>query len=228
MQIDILTLFPEIFSSYLEQSLLGKALTKRLVTIARHDLRNWATNRHQRVDDRPYGGGPGMILMVEPVVAAVEAIQTGGGQPGELVLLTPQGARLSQPIVEELARQPRLVLLCGRYEGFDERIIDILNPRQISVGDYVLNGGEVAAMVVIDAVIRLVPGVLGHELSSHDDSFSSGNRGIEYPQYTRPREFRGHAVPEVLMNGNHQEVESWRREQSALRTKLNRKHVNHE
>ncbi len=222
MHIDVLTLFPGIFDSYLEQSLLGKALAKGLATIARHDLRNWAANRHQRVDDRPYGGGPGMILMVEPVVAAVEEIQSQGQAPGELVLLTPQGTRLDQVLVEELAGQPRLVLMCGRYEGFDERIIDILNPRQISIGDYVLNGGEVAAMVVIDSVIRLLPGVLGHEMSSRDDSFSSGNRGLEYPQYTRPREFRGLAVPEVLVSGNHREVDQWRRDQSALRTQATR------
>ena len=235
MRFDVLTLFPEMFPGYLGQSLLNKALERRIVQVQLHDIRRWAAGKHKQVDDRPFGGGPGMVLKVEPVVECVEAVcaETGwrpetGGRAGEtpeagrLVMLTPQGRRLTQGVVEELARQPRLVLLCGRYEGFDQRVTDILQPDEISVGDYVLNGGEVAAMVLIDAVIRLVPGVLGDETSSVDDSFSTGNRGLEYSQYTRPREYRGHEVPEVLLSGDHEAIARWRNEQSFLKTKQRR------
>ena len=235
MRFDVLTLFPEMFPGYLGQSLLNKALERRIVQVQLHDIRRWAAGKHKQVDDRPFGGGPGMVLKVEPVVECVEAVcaETGwrpetGGRAGEtpeagrLVMLTPQGRRLTQGVVEELARQPRLVLLCGRYEGFDQRVTDILQPDEISVGDYVLNGGEVAAMVLIDAVIRLVPGVLGDEASSVDDSFSTGNRGLEYSQYTRPREYRGHEVPEVLLSGDHEAIARWRNEQSFLKTKQRR------
>jgi tRNA (guanine37-N1)-methyltransferase len=174
------------------------------------------------VDDRPYGGGPGMVLRVEPIVECVEDVQRQGDDPGKVVLLTPQGRRLTQEGVEELAKAGRLVLVCGRYEGVDQRVIDILRPDEISIGDYVLNGGEVAAMAVIDAVIRLLPGVLGHEDSSVDDSFSQGNRILEFAQYTRPREYRGYEVPEILLTGNHEEIARWRREQSIQRTKQRR------
>jgi len=174
------------------------------------------------VDDRPFGGGPGMVLKVEPVVECVEEIRTIAKPEGRVVLLTPQGRRLDQKVVEELVTTERLILLCGRYEGFDQRVIDILQPDEISVGDYILNGGEVAAMTVIDTVIRLVPGVLGDEKSSVDDSFSRGNRMLESAQYTRPREYRGHSVPEVLLSGNHEAIARWRREQSYLRTKQRR------
>jgi tRNA (guanine37-N1)-methyltransferase len=257
MRFDVLTLFPEMFSGYLSQSLLNLAIERRLVEVHLHDIRDWATGRHRVVDDRPYGGGPGMILKPEPVVECVEAVQVGcaaptcqhppaerGAQqtqndsaesegkndktrigkldPGHLVMLTPQGRRLNQPIVEELAQYKRLLLLCGRYEGFDDRVRQVLQPDEISIGDYVLGGGEVAAMVVIDAVVRLVPGVLGHEQSPWDDSFSGDVRLLEGPQFTRPREYRGLTVPEVLLNGNHNEIEHWRREQSLQKTRERR------
>lgn len=218
MRFDVITLFPDMFPGYLQQSLLGKAIQQGLVDIHLHDLRKWATDKHNRVDDRPYGGGPGMVLMVEPVVRCVESLRSVGDDPGLLVMLTPQGELLRQPVVERLAENRRIILLCGRYEGFDQRATDILKPLELSIGDYVLNGGEVAAMVTIDSVIRLVPGVLGDENSSIDDSFSTGNRLLEYPQYTRPREFRGESVPEVLVSGDHAAIEQWRREQSIQRT----------
>lgn len=222
MRFDVLTLFPDIFSGYLGQSLLNKAIERELVDVAVHDMRRWSTDKHQKVDDRPYGGGPGMVLCVEPVVKSVEEIQETGDAPGRVVMLTPQGRSLNQKVVEELADEKRLLLLCGRYEGFDQRVTDILQPDEISIGDFVLNGGEVAAMVLIDSVIRLVPGVLGDETSAVDDSFSEGNRLLECAQFTRPREFRGHAVPDVLLGGNHEEIARWRREQSYLKTRQRR------
>jgi tRNA (guanine37-N1)-methyltransferase len=221
MQFDVLTLFPAIFDGYLGQSLLKKAIDAGLVDVKLHDIRRWSRDKHQKVDDRPFGGGPGMVLRAEPVVECVEAVQQMG-LPGRVVVLTPRGRALNQRTVEELAAQERLLLLCGRYEGFDERIFDILKPDEISIGDYVLNGGEVAAMVVIDACIRLVPGVLGDETSSQHDSFSSANRLLEFPQYTRPREYRGHTVPEILLNGNHEQIARWRREQSYVHTRRRR------
>ena len=254
MRFDVLTLFPEIFSGYLSQSLLKLAIERGLVQVNLHDVRDWAAGRHRVVDDRPFGGGPGMVLKPEPVVECVEAVQAGrpaparvgnenteeieraangGGvtkvagvldqlDPGHLVMLTPQGRRLTQPIVEELSRHKRLLLLCGRYEGFDDRIRQILEPDEISIGDYVLGGGEVAAMVIIDAVVRLVPRVLGDEQSPWDDSFSSDDRLLEGPQYTRPREYRGLSVPEVLLGGNHEQITRWRREESIRKTRERR------
>ena len=222
MQFDILTLFPEIFSGYVSQSLLSKAIESGLVQIDLHDIRNWTLDKHQRVDDRPYGGGPGMVMQVEPVVECVEAVQKIGESPGQLIMLTPTGKPLNQRLVEELVQRPRHILLCGRYEGFDQRVVDILNPLEISIGDYILNGGEVGAMALIDSMIRLVPGVLGDEQSSQDDSFSTGNRLLEFPHYTRPREFRGHTVPEVLLSGDHGEIAQWRQEQSLQRTRERR------
>ena len=218
MRFDVLTLFPEIFSGYLGQSLLKLAIERGLVEVRLTNIRDWAKGRHKVVDDRPFGGGPGMILKVEPVVECVEAVRASDPDPGHLVMLTPQGRRLTQPIVEELARHKRLVLLCGRYEGFDDRVRQLLEPEELSIGDFVLGGGEVAAMVVIDAVIRLVPGVLGHEESAANDSFSGDNRLLEHAQYTRPREFRGLTVPEVLLGGNHEEIARWRLEQSLQKT----------
>jgi tRNA (guanine37-N1)-methyltransferase len=222
MRFDVLTLFPAIFEGYLGQALLKKAIDAGLVSVQLHDIRNWSRDKHHKVDDRPFGGGPGMILQVEPVVECVEAVRQLAPQPGRLILLTPQGRKLDQTVVEELSREERLTLLCGRYEGFDQRVIDILQPDEISIGDYILNGGEAAAMVVIDAVIRLVPGVLGDEESNQQDSFSEANRLLEFAQYTRPREFRGHAVPEVLLSGNHEQIARWRREQSYLHTRKRR------
>lgn len=222
MRFDVLTLFPEMFPGYLGQSVLKRAIERGLVEVRLHDIRDWAEGRHRSVDDRPFGGGPGMVLMVKPVVECVEAVRKEREEPGHLVMLSPQGRRLDQSIVEELAAKRRLLLLCGRYEGFDERVKLILEPDEISIGDFVLGGGEVAAMVVIDAVIRLVPGVLGDERSSGDDSFSGEERLLEGSQYTRPREYRGYTVPEVLMSGNHQEIARWRKQQSIERTRRRR------
>src|SRR5436305_5733507 len=218
MRFDVLTLFPEIFSGYLTQSLLKLAIDKGLVEIHLWNVRDWAEGKHKSVDDRPFGGGPGMVLMPGPVYAAVEAVQAMAPEPGLLVMLTPTGERLTQPVVKELAGHRRLLLLCGRYEGFDERIRQGLNPVEISVGDFVCNGGEVPAMVVIDTVVRYVPGVLGDPESLAEESHAEAGR-LEYPQYTRPRVFRGMAVPEVLLSGNHQEVARWRREQSEARSR---------
>ena len=219
MRFDVLTLFPEIFRSYLGQSLLHKAIENKLVETALHDIRQWSDDKHGRVDDRPFGGGPGMVMQAKPVVECVEAVQAMGNVPGNLIMLTPTGRKLDQQLVEELVGMPRHLLLCGRYEGFDQRVSDILKPMEISIGDYILNGGEVAAMVLIDSMMRLVPGVLGDEHSSQDDSFSSGNRLLEFPQYTRPREFRDLEVPPVLLSGDHQAIARWREEQSLKRTR---------
>lgn len=219
MRFDVLTLFPEIFSGYMTQSLLKLAIQNGLVDIRLWNIRDWAEGKHKSVDDRPFGGGPGMVLMCEPVFAAVEAVQRESPKPAELILLTPAGERLTQPLVRELSRSPRLMLLCGRYEGFDERIRLGLQPREISVGDFVCNGGEVPAMVLIDTVIRYVPGVLGDESSVAEESHSEGPGRLEYPQYTRPRSFRGMTVPEVLLGGDHGAIARWRREQMDQRSR---------
>ena len=208
---DVLTLFPGLFDGFLGESILSRAIQSELVRVNRWDIRDWAEGKHKPVDDRPFGGGPGMVLMAPPVVAAVEAVQGMAEAPGRLIALTPQGRRLDQSWVAELAREPRLILLCGRYEGFDERIFETLKPEPLSIGDYVLSGGEVAAMVVIDAVMRLIPGVLGDAESALDESFGPDG-GLEYPHYTRPREFRGRAVPEILLSGDHAAIARWRRE----------------
>lgn len=211
LRFDLLTLFPALFDGFLNESILKRAIDKGLVEVHRWDLRDWAEGKHKQVDDRPFGGGPGMVLMAPPIVAAVEAVQASSEPPGRLLALTPQGRRLDQDRVRELARESRIVLLCGRYEGFDERIFETLEPEQLSVGDYVLSGGEVAAMVVVDAVMRLLPGVLGDAESAIDESFGPDG-GLEYPHYTRPREFRGRAVPEILLSGDHAAIARWRRE----------------
>src|SRR5438445_2437275 len=217
MRFDVLTLFPEIFQGYLSQSLLKLALERGLVEIHLWNLRDWAKGKHKSVDDRPFGGGPGMVIMAEPVFAAVEAVRPLAEDSGELVLLTPAGERLTQAVVRELAGHRRLLLLCGRYEGFDERIRLGLRPREISIGDFVCNGGEVPAMVVIDTVVRYVPGVLGDADSVMEESHSDPGR-LEYPQYTRPRVFRGMAVPEVFLRGDHEAAARWRRAQSKARS----------
>ena len=222
MQFDVVALFPEVLAGYLGQSLVRQAIDRQRIGVRLHDLRDWAKDKHRTVDDRPFGGGPGMIFKVEPVVECVEAVQEMGSRPGHVVLLTPRGRRLTQEVVEELARHQRLVLVCGRYEGFDQRVVEILEPDELSVGDYVLGGGEVAAMVVIDAVARLVPGVLGDDRSNKDDSFSRPGRTLEYAQYTRPRDYRGHQVPEVLLHGNHPEIARWRAQQSLKTTQQRR------
>ena len=215
---DVLTLFPGIFEGFLSESVLKNALERELLSIRLHNIRDWADDKHSSVDDRPFGGGPGMVLKVDRVVPCVEAVQKNDPEPGRLISLTPQGKPLTQPLVEELAKERRIVLLCGRYEGFDERIIQILHPEEISIGDYILNGGEVAAMVVIEAIMRLIPGVLGDEESNRDDSFSRSNGLLEFPQYTRPREYRGLEVPEILLSGHHGEIAKYREEQSRLQT----------
>lgn len=223
MRFDIVTLFPAIFDGYLTQSLLDKAIRGGLVEIDCHNLRDWSEDpKHHKVDDRPFGGGPGMLLQVGPTVGCVESVESMDPRPVRRLMMTPQGRRLDQRLAEDLATSPRLLILCGRYEGFDQRVVDILQPEEISIGDFVLNGGEVAAMVVIDSVVRLLPGVLGDELSSFEDSFSRGNRLLEFPQYTRPREFRGHTVPEVLLSGDHQQISRWRTEMSRERTRQRR------
>ena len=218
MRFDVLTLFPEIFQGYLTQSILKLALDKGLVEINLWNIRDWARGKHKSVDDRPFGGGPGMVIMPEPVYDAVEAVRQQGPESGLLVMLTPAGERLTQDLVRELAGQRRLLLLCGRYEGFDERIRLGLKPREVSVGDFICNGGEVPAMVVIDTVVRYVPGVLGDADSVTEESHSAPGR-LEYPQYTRPRVFRGMEVPEVLLSGNHEAIAGWRREQSEARSR---------
>jgi len=216
MRIDVLTLFPEVFHRFLATSVVGRAVERGLVSIRCVNFRDWATDRHRTVDDKPFGGGPGMVLMCGPVFQALERLEAEGGDPPSRILLTPQGERLTQSLVDELARKPRLILLCGHYEGFDERIRTGIDVREISIGDYVLSGGEPAALVLIDAVVRLLPGALGDETSAADESFVDGT--LEYPQYTRPREFRGMGVPDVLLSGDHGKIAAWRREQSMERT----------
>ncbi|MCC6510768.1 MAG: tRNA (guanosine(37)-N1)-methyltransferase TrmD [Pirellulaceae bacterium] len=217
MRFDIITLFPDIFAGFLSESLLSKAIEAGLVEVHLHDLRAWSKNKHHKIDDRPYGGGPGMLIQVEPVVECVESVRPLCSDPGQLILLSPTGQRLNQALAGELTATGRLILLCGRYEGFDQRILDILQPRELSLGDFILNGGEVAAMAVIETTIRLIPGVLGDERSHQEDSHSTQG-WLEFPQYTRPREFRGLTVPEVLLNGNHREIAAWRADQSRRRS----------
>lgn len=217
IRFDVLTLFPEIFSGYFTQSLLKIAIDAGLVTVKTWNIRDWAKGKHQKVDDRPFGGGPGMVFLPQPVLDCVEAVQRETDAPGRVVMMTPAGRRLTQPVVSELATGPRYLLLCGRYEGFDDRIRQLLDPLELSIGDFICNGGEVPAMAVIDTVIRLIPGVLGDGESATDESHSTPGR-LEYPQYTRPREFRGLEVPEVLLNGDHAKVSKWRDEQSKIRS----------
>jgi tRNA (guanine37-N1)-methyltransferase len=221
MRFDILTLFPELFDSYLEQGLLKRAIRNELVEVHRWNFRDWATDKHASVDDRPYGGGPGMLIGCDTVFQCVEHVQEVTPQPGKLIMLTPQGKTLNQRLAQELSKEPQLTLLCGRYEGFDERIRIGLEPMEISAGDFITNGGEVPAMLIIETVIRLIPGVLGDESSAKYDSFSESGL-LEYPQYTRPQNFRGMEVPEVLLSGNHQEIARWRHEQSLQRTRERR------
>jgi tRNA (guanine37-N1)-methyltransferase len=218
MRFDVLSLFPDLFQGYFTQSLLKLALDKGLVEIHLWNLRDWAKSKHKSVDDRPFGGGPGMVIMPEPVYDCVAAVQAKAAEPGQLVMLTPAGRRLDQTLVRELAAYRRLLLLCGRYEGFDERIRLGLRPLEVSIGDFICNGGEVPAMVVIDTVIRYVPGVLGDETSAIEESHSEPGR-LEYPQYTRPRSFRGMDVPEILLSGNHPAIARWRKDQSEARSR---------
>jgi len=215
MRIDILTLFPEIFAAPLQASILGRALREGVAEVHVHDIRTYAKDKHQVVDDYAYGGGPGMVMKPEPLAAAIEGVRAMAG-PGRTVLLTPQGRLLNQSIVDELAREPRLILVSGHYEGVDERVREHFVDDEISIGDYVLSGGEFAALVIIDAVVRRLPGTLGSAESLLEESHSDGL--LEYPQYTRPAEFRGWRVPDILLSGNHGEIARWRRRQRVLRT----------
>jgi tRNA (guanine37-N1)-methyltransferase len=221
VRIDIFTLFPQMFQSVLSAGLFKRATDRNLVRINTHNIRDYTHDRHHTVDDYPYGGGAGMVLKPEPIFEAVETIksdirQNEGVDKIPVILLTPQGRLFSQAIAQELAQQSHLILICGHYEGVDERVAGYLATDQISIGDYVLSGGELAAMIVAEAVTRLVPGVLGSAESTIDDSHSTGL--LEYPQYTRPDIFRGWAVPEVLLSGNHAQIAKWRREQAIART----------
>lgn len=220
MRINVLTLFPEVFVPFVETSISGRAVEAGLVEFAFTQLRDFAEDKHRRVDDKPLGGGAGMVLACGPVFRAVEHIESRSGPGLVKVLLTPQGERLSQPLVRELARADELLLICGHYEGFDERIRLGLGVREVSIGDFIVSGGESAAIALIDAVVRLLPGALGGEASTHEESFEDGL--LEYPQYTRPRVFRGMAVPEVLLSGDHARIAAWRREQAVERTRRRR------
>jgi tRNA (guanine37-N1)-methyltransferase len=217
MRIDILCLFPEMFASPLNQSIVNRARERGLVNIAIHDVRDYTHDKHHTVDDYPFGGGPGMVLKPEPIFEAVEVIkQQLDVSEMPIILLTPQGRLFSQSVAQELALHPNLMLICGHYEGLDERVCEHLATDEISIGDYVLSGGELAAMVVVDAVVRLIPGVLGSQDSASSDSYSNGL--LEYPQYTRPQVYRGWSVPAVLLSGDHGEIAQWRRHQAILRT----------
>jgi len=217
VRIDAFTIFPAIVEGPLRGSLLGKAIEAGIVDVRVHDIRAFATDKHRQVDDEPYGGGPGMVLKPEPVFAAVESLGEGTKR---VIVLSAAGRRLDQSLVRELAKEPWLVLISGRYEGVDERVVDGLPAEEVSIGDYVLSGGEIPALVVLEAVTRLIPGVVGKEESLERESFEDG--GLDHPHYTRPSEFRGMAVPDVLLSGNHAEVERWRREAAEEKTRRNR------
>jgi tRNA (guanine37-N1)-methyltransferase len=220
MRIDILTLFPEMFESPLNHSILKRARDRGIVDIVFTNIRDFAPDKYRKVDDAPYGGGPGMVMMCTPVFDCFEHVEKLSPEKGRVILLTPQGQKFNQPKALELSKENRLILISGRYEGFDERIRTGLDAEQISIGDYVLSGGELAAMVVIDAIVRLLTGALGDEESSKDESFSSGL--LEYPQYTRPEDFRGMKVPDILLSGDHAKIAQWRRQQALERTRKNR------
>ncbi len=215
MIVDVLSIFPGMFGAPMSESIVGLARERGLLELRCHDLREWTHDRHRSTDDAPYGGGPGMVMKPEPIFEALDAIQALEDDPGFVIFLTPSGQRLTQDLVQSLAERERLVLVCGRYEGFDERVMTRAD-LELSIGDYVLTGGELPAMVLVDAVARHVPGVLGDDESANDESFSDGL--LEYPQYTRPQEFRGQRVPEVLLSGDHAKIAAWRREQSVRKT----------
>ena len=221
LRIDIVTILPDVFEPYLSEGMLRIAREKGLLEVHVHNLRDYATDKHNSVDDRPYGGGPGMVMMPAPIFAAVEDIEGKADVRPRLLLMTPQGRTFDQQAAAELSREQRLMLISGRYEGFDERVRIGLGAEEISIGDYVLTGGELPAMVILDAVARLLPGVLGHHDSAKFDSFSVNGR-LDHPQYTRPAELRGMKVPDVLLSGNHQAIADWRREQSLNRTRERR------
>jgi tRNA (guanine37-N1)-methyltransferase len=216
MRIDVLTLFPETFDGPLQASILGRALREGVAEVHLHNIRDFAEDKHSIVDDYAYGGGPGMVMKPEPLAAAIESVRAAAEPPGRVVLLTPQGRIFNQQVVDELVQETRLILLCGHYEGVDERIRQHFVDDEVSIGDYVLSGGEYAAIVVIDAVVRRLPGTLGSADSLLEESHSDGL--LEYPQYTRPAEFRGWQVPDILLSGNHGEIAKWRRKQRIIRT----------
>jgi tRNA (guanine37-N1)-methyltransferase len=219
LRFDVFTLFPEVFTPYLETSILQRAQGSHLVEVQLYNIRDWTTDRHHVCDDMPYGGGGGMVMKPEPIFTAVEAV-LGAPPQCPIILLSPQGRVFSQAVAEELANQSHLALLCGRYEGIDERVLEHLVTDEISIGDYVLSGGELPAMVLIDAITRLLPGALGDPEGAWDDSHATGL--LEYPQYTRPPEFRGWRVPEILLSGDHGRIAAWRRQQALLRTRQRR------
>jgi len=219
MRVDVLTLFPGIFAGPLDQSILLKARDAGLLSVEVHDLREFAGGKHRVTDEPPFGGGGGMVMKPEPIFAGVESLKERFG-PGKVVLLSPQGERLTSALARRLAEVGHLILVCGRYEGVDQRVADHLADLEVSIGDYVLTGGELPALVLIDAVARFLPGVLGDPLASSRDSFEDGL--LEAPQYTRPREFRGHTVPEALLSGDHAAIDRWRREEAVRRTRLKR------
>ena len=224
VRFDIITIFPGMFSSAMGESIVGRAVKSGLAEINCVDLRDFTEDRYRSIDDRPYGDGPGMVFKPEPVFDAVESVlsQVEPSDDGRVrkIILTPQGRRLDQSLMRELAQEKRIVMLCGHYEGFDERIIEGLDFEEVSIGDYVLSGGELPAMVLVDGIVRLLPGALGHPESSVQESFENGV--LDYPQYTRPPEYRGMKVPDVLLSGNHAEIEQWRRQQSLERTRERR------
>jgi tRNA (guanine37-N1)-methyltransferase len=222
VRIDVLTLFPEMFAPVLGTSIPKRAAEKGLVSYHLTNIRDFATDAHKSVDDKPFGGGPGMVMMCPVVYAAVEHAEKQDAAPATRVLMTPAGRRFDQATARELSQRPRLLLIAGHYEGFDERISQGLNPLELSIGDYVLSGGELAAMVVIDAVVRLLPGALGAEDGATDESFSAADGLLEYPQYTRPREFGGMETPSVLLSGDHAKIAQWRQDQRQERTRLRR------
>ena len=219
MKIDVLTLFPAMFAGPLDESIIMRARKAGLLELKIHQLRDWTHDRHKTVDDKPFGGGPGMLMKPEPLFEAVESLKRA---ETKVILLTPSGRKFSQKIARELAQEKDLLLVTGHYEGFDERVRETLADDELSIGDYVLTNGALPAMVVIDAVARLLPGVLGDDESARDESFSPGGPGLEYPHYTRPAEFRGMKVPEVLLSGNHAEIAKWRAEQARQRTRERR------
>jgi len=220
MRIDVLTLFPEVFESFLASSIVGRARQSGIASITLTNFRDFAKDRHRSVDDRPFGGGPGMVLMCQPLFDAVEHVAAQAEERAARIMLTPQGEPLTQRLVAALSQRPRLMLLCGHYEGFDERVRTGLYVQEVSVGDYVLSGGEPAAIVLIDAVVRLLPGVVGDAASLDDESFEHGL--LEYPHYTRPQEWEGREIPEVLLSGNHGRIAAWRRKQAEAVTRERR------
>ena len=223
MRIDVLTLFPEMFGPVLGSSILKRAAEADLVSYHLTNFRDYTLDKHGKVDERPYGGGPGMVMTPQPLWDAVQAVEGMDEHPAERILMCPTGEPLSQRLAEELAEKPRLLVIAGRYEGLDQRVIDRLAPRRISIGDYVLSGGELGAMVLIDSVVRLIPGALGDDQSAVRDSFSPGSdRLLDHPHYTRPPEWNGESVPEVLLSGNHAAIEKWRREKALELTRISR------